>query len=115
MTGPHDELKNLKTREDRYESATIDCYGEDELLSGICMYAEKYLEFPFKAKIKDRGNTVFEITGLASDCDINTRVLCFAEAESIKTKVPLSEIIPVNPSERNKMIIEDYQKWDNYF
>jgi len=109
------EIKNLKTREERYESATTDCYGEDELLSGICMYAEEYLEFPFKATIKDCGNTVFEITGLASDCDINTRVLCFAEAESIKTKVPLSEIIPVNPSERNRMIIEDYQEWDRYF
>ena len=115
MTDPYDELKDLKTREERYESATTDCYGEDELLSGICMYAEEYLEFPFKARIKDCRDTIFEITGLASDCNINTRVLCFAKAESIKTKVPLSEIIPVNPSERNKMIIEDYREWNKYF
>ena len=116
MTDPHyDELKDLKTRKERYEEATIDCYNEEEVLTAICMYAEEYLEFPFKAKIKDCGDTIFEITGLASNCDINTRVLCFAEANNIKTKVPLSEIIPLNPSERNKRIIEDYKEWNNYF
>ncbi|ODS35814.1 MAG: hypothetical protein A7316_03285 [Candidatus Altiarchaeales archaeon WOR_SM1_86-2] len=116
MTDPYyDELKDLKTREERYEFAIIDCPDEYELLTAICMYAEECLEFPFKAKIKDCGNTIFEITGLASNCDINTRVLCFAEANDIKTKVPLLEIIPVDPSERNKMIIEDYREWNNYF
>ncbi|ODS35812.1 MAG: hypothetical protein A7316_03275 [Candidatus Altiarchaeales archaeon WOR_SM1_86-2] len=115
MTDPYDELKNLKTRKERYESATIDCYGQEEQLTAICMYAEEYLKFPFKAKIKDCRDALFEITGLASNCDVNIRVLCFAEANDIKTKVPLSEIIPVNPSERNKMIIEDYQEWNNYF
>ena len=116
MTDPYyDEIKDLKTRRERYEDATIDCHDEEEVLTAICMYAEEYLKFPFNAKIKDCGDTIFEITGLASNCDINTRVLCFAEAEGIKTKVPLSEIILVNPSERNKMIIEDYQEWNNYF
>ncbi|ODS35816.1 MAG: hypothetical protein A7316_03295 [Candidatus Altiarchaeales archaeon WOR_SM1_86-2] len=116
MTDPYyDEIKDLKTREERYEEATIDCYNEEEELTAICMYAEDCLEFPFKAKIKDCGDTIFEITGLASNCNVNTRVLCFAEANNIKTKVPLSEIIPVNPSERNKMIIEDYREWNNYF
>lgn len=115
MTDPYDELKDLKTREERYELATIDCYGEYEQLTAICMYAEEYLKFPFNAEIKDCGDTIFEITGLASDGDINTRVLCFAEAGGIKTKVPLSEIIPVNPSEGNNMIIEDYKEWNRYF
>ena len=73
----YDEIKDQKTREERYESATTDCYGEDELLAAICMYAEEYLKFPFKAKIKDCGNTIFEITGLASNCNINTRVFAF--------------------------------------
>jgi len=116
MTDPYyDELKDLETREERYEEATVDCYGEEEELTAICMYAEEYIEFPFNAKIKDCGDTIFEIPELASNCDINTRVLCFAEAEGIKTKVPLSEIIPVNPSGRNKMIIEDYREWNKYF
>ena len=116
MTDPYyDEIKNLKTRKERYELTIVDCHDEEELLTAICMYAEEYLKFPFNAKIKDCGDTVFEITGLASNCDVNTRVLCFAEANNIKTKVPLSEIIPVDPSERNKMIIDDYLEWNNYF
>lgn len=102
-------------KRDNSQRAT-DCCGEEEVLTTtICMYAEECLKFLFKAKIKDCRDTIFEITGLASNCDINTRVLCFAEAGGIKTKVPLSEIIPVNPSERNKMIIEDYQEGNNYF
>ncbi len=105
----------MKTREERYELTVIDCYGDEELLTAICMYAEEYLKLPFKAKIKDCSDTIFKLTGLTPNCDINTRVLCFAEADNIKTKVPLSEIIPINPSERNKMIIEDYQEWNKYF
>ena len=117
MTDPYyDEIKDQKTREERYESATIDCYGEDELLSGICMYAEEYLKFPFNAKIKDCGDTIFEITVASHQTAMLIQESSrFAEAEGIKTKVPLSEIIPVNPSERNKMIIEDYREWNNYF
>ncbi|ODS35861.1 MAG: hypothetical protein A7316_03115 [Candidatus Altiarchaeales archaeon WOR_SM1_86-2] len=111
----YDEIKDLKTREARYEFAITDCYDYYEQLSGICMYAEECLEFPFKAKIKGCSDTIFEITGLASNCNVNTRVLCFAEANDIKTKVPLSEIIHVNSSKRNKMVIEDYQEWNNYF
>lgn len=111
----YDDIKNLKTREERYEWAITDCYDCWEQLSGICLYAEECLEFPFKAKIKGCGDTIFEITGPASDCDVNTRVLCFAEANNIKRKVPLSEIILINPSKRNKMIIEDCREWSNYF
>lgn len=110
----YDDIKDLKTRKERYEWAITDCWGYWEQLSGICLYAEKCLEFPFKAKIKGCGNRIFKITGLASDCDVNTRVLCFAEVNNVKTKVPLSEIIPLNPSKRNKMIIMDYQEWNNY-
>jgi len=47
MPGPYyDEIKDQKTREERYESATIDCYGEEEQLTAICRYAKRLPKIP---------------------------------------------------------------------
>jgi len=67
MTGPSNaELKAM------VEEATIDCYGEEEQLTGLATMVEENLEVPFATTLLGIIVTVTSVThtsrGLVADC-----------------------------------------------
>jgi hypothetical protein len=109
MTEYEDVLKE-KDREKRIEIVLTDAYGEYEQQSAFCSYLSDYISFPFKAKIRgEKKSEIFTVLGFTSVEP--HRVVCKIEIGGKKSRIPLTEIKPINKDSPNNMVIEDYLKF----
>ncbi|OGJ22061.1 hypothetical protein A3K73_08620 [Candidatus Pacearchaeota archaeon RBG_13_36_9] len=100
-------------QEKRIEMVLTDAYGEDEMQEAFCCYLGDYIKFPFEAKIKSEENsrkfTVLRFTSITPH-----RVVCEIEyGEGIKSRMPLTEIEPIDKDSSNNIVINDYLKFIN--
>lgn len=104
-----DELDQDK----RIEIVLTDAHGEDEIQTAFCCYLEDYIKFPFEAKIrKDRNSKKFRALRFTSI--VPHRVVCEIEfEEGIKSRMPLTEIEPLDRESSNNIVINDYLKFIN--
>jgi len=93
--------------EKRIEIILIDAYGEDEQQIAFCCYLEDYLSFPFKARIRNQKNSVcFSVLGFTSV--VPHRVVCNIDLNGTSSRMPITEIEPVDEQSINTMVIDDY-------
>ena len=107
------EYENILTEKDqekRIEIVLTDAYGEYEQQIAFYTYLEDYITFPFKAKIRDeKDSELFTVLGFIS---IEPhRVVCEIDLKGIKSRMPLTEIEPIEKNSSNSIVIGDYLKF----
>jgi len=111
--------KKDQEREDRiYDEIVVDCYGEDEQMSGWCCYLGDTFDFPFQAEASNKDSSSplkpEEMVGVVSiaedDCDDTMRVLVkFGDRQCA---VRLENLTPVASSPAaTKQAVEDWKYW----
>jgi len=106
----YEDVLNEKEQERRIEIVLIDTYGEIEQQEAFCCYLSDYISFPFKAKIRDeKDSEIFMVLGFTSVEP--HRVVCKIEIGGKKSRMPLTEIEPIEKDSPNNLVIEDYLKF----
>ena len=107
------EVLKEKDQDKRIEIVLTDSYGDDEMQTAFCCYLEDYIKFPFEAKIRnDRDSKKFKVLRFTSI--VPQRVVCEIEFdEGTKSRMPLTEIEPLDKKSANNIIIGDYLKFIN--
>ena len=107
------EYENILTEKDqekRIDIVLTDAYDEYEQQIAFYTYLEDYITFPFKAKIIDeKDSELFTVLGFMS---IEPhRVVCEIDLKGIKSRMPLTEIEPIEKNSSNSIVIGDYLKF----
>lgn len=107
------EYENILTEKDqekRIEIVLTDAYGEDEQQTAFCCYLGDHITFPFEAKIRDeKDSELFTVLGFSS---IEPhRVVCEIDIKGMKSRMPLTEIEPIEKNSSNSIVIGDYLKF----
>lgn len=96
-----------KNREKRIEIVLTDSYGKDEQDIAFCCYLEDYITFPFKARIRGRKKSdVFTVFGFTSITP--RRIVCEIDLKGATSRMPLTEIEPIEKKSTNAVVIGDY-------
>lgn len=103
----YENVLSESDREKRIEIILIDAYGEDEQDIAFCCYLEDYLSFPFEARIRNLSSSAsFIVLGFSSV--VPHLIVCDINLNETKSKMPITEIEPVDKHSSNNMIIDDY-------
>ena len=106
----YEDVLNEKEQERRIEIVLMDAYGEYEQQEAFCCYLSDYISFPFKAKIRgEKKSEIFTVLGFTSVEP--HRVVCKIEIGGKKSRMPLTEIEPIEKDSPNNLVIEDYLKF----
>ena len=99
-----------KDQEKRIDIVLTDAYDEDERQIAFCCYLEDHITFPFKARIRDdKDSETFTVLGFISVTP--HRVVCEIDLKGTLSRMPLSEIEPIDKNSSNHMVIDDYLKF----
>lgn len=109
----YEDVLKEKDQDKRIEIVLTNSYGGDEMQSAFCCYLEDYIKFPLGAKIrKDRKSKKFRVLRFTSI--VPHRVVCEIEFEGeIKSRIPITEIEPLDRESSNNIVINDYLKFIN--
>ena len=107
----YENILDEMDQDKRIEIILTDAYSEDEIQTAFYCYLEDYIKFPFEAKIKNEKNSknfkVLRFTSIVSH-----RVVCEIEfEEGIRSRMPLTEIEPLDKKSSNNTVINDYLKF----
>ena len=107
------EYENILTEKDqekRVEIVLTDAYDEYEQQIAFCCYLGDHIIFPFKARIRDnKDSTMFTALGFTSVTP--HRVVCEIDLKGTISRMPLTEIEPVEKHSSNYFVIDDYLKF----
>jgi len=91
----------------RIEIVLTDAYGEHEQQEAFCCYLEDHVSFPFKAILRDEKKpeifTVLRFRSMNHYC-----IVCEVDINGTRSRVPLTEIVPVERDSTNYIVIGDY-------
>lgn len=105
-----DDFENVlkqKNRQKRIDIVLTDAYGDYEQDEAFCCYLEEYISFPFKAKIRGRKKSVV-FTVLKFTSVTPHRIVCEVDINGVKSRMPLTEIEPLEKRSPNEMVISDF-------
>jgi hypothetical protein len=97
----------VKTVADCIEAATVDAYGDDELISGWCCCLEEV--FGEASEIKIAGE-IFNLSGMVQE---GTTILAVCEKGKKKIKVSLESIELIKPTKVQKLWLKAWLSWKN--
>ena len=96
-----------KDQEKRIDIVLTDAYDEDERQIAFCCYLEDHITFPFNARIRDdKDSETFTVLGFTSLTP--HRVVCEIDLKGTLSRMPLSEIEPLEKNSSNSTVINDY-------
>lgn len=103
----YENILKQKNQQKRIEIVLTDSYNDDEADNAFCCYLEEYISFPFKARIRGRKKsaifTVLKFTSVTPH-----RVVCEIDIYGVKSRMPLTEIEPLEKRSPNEIVISDY-------
>ena len=106
----YENVLKEKEQEKRIDIVLTDAYGEDEQQMAFCCYLEDYAHFPFKAKIRGENNSkIFKVLRFTSITP--HRVVCEVDIAGTKSRMPITEIEPIDEDSPNEIVISDYLKF----
>jgi len=106
----YEDVLTEKDQEKRIDIVLTDAYDEYEQQLAFCCYVEDYITFPFKARIRDDKNSeIFTVLGFTSVTP--HRVVCEINLKGTISRMPLTEIEPIEKNSSNYIVIDDYLKF----
>jgi hypothetical protein len=100
-------LRLSKTRLDELvEEATVDCYNEDEELTGLLTMIQDHLAVPFETKILGVAVTVERV-----DFNEGNEIVAFCRRGQERQAIPVLNLALPSPSPNGIEWIEAYRHW----
>lgn len=105
----YENVLKEKNQEKRIDIVLTDAYG-DEQEEAFCCYLGDYVSFPFKARIRGESNSkIFKVLRFTSITP--NRVVCEINIDGTISRMPLTEIEPIEKDSPNEIVISDYLKF----
>jgi hypothetical protein len=88
------------------EQATVDCYDEDEQVTGLFTMIEDNLGLPFQTSVLGVGVTVAKV-----DLTDTNQIVAICQREGLRQAIPILDLPLPAPVPRGAEWIEAYRRW----
>jgi len=88
------------------EEATVDCYNEDEQVTGLFTMIEQSLEVPFETLVLGVGATVERV-----DLTVDGRIVAVCRRGAVRQAIPLLDLPLPTPPPPGAEWIDAYRHW----
>ena len=106
----YDDILNEKDQNKRIDLILTDAHDEYEQQEAFCCFIVDNISFPFEARIRNEKRselfTVLEFTSVEPH-----RVVCKIDLKGFKSRMPFTEIDPIENESVNSIVIKDYLKF----
>ncbi len=88
------------------EEATVDCYNEEEQVTGLFTMLEEYLAVPFETRVLGVSVIVTSVDMTDSD-----QVVAMCRRDGLKQAIPILDLRLPTPPPAGAEWIEAYRRW----
>jgi hypothetical protein len=88
------------------EQATVDCYNEDEQVTGLFTMIEDNLGLPFQTSVLGVSVTVAKV-----DLTDNNQIVAICQRDGLRQAIPILDLPLPAPAPRGAEWIEAYRRW----
>jgi hypothetical protein len=88
------------------EEATIDCYNEEEQITGLFTMLEEHLAVPFQTSVLGMTVTVTRV-----DLAANHQIVAICQRDGAKQAIPILDLLLPSPAPDGTAWIAAYRRW----
>ena len=88
------------------EEATVDCYNEEEQVTGLFRMLEDHLVLPFETSVLGMTVTVAKV-----DLTVNDEIVAICRRDGHKQAIPILDLPLAAPAPDGAEWIEAYRRW----
>ena len=88
------------------EEATVDCYNDEEQITGLFTMIEEHLALPFQASVLGMPVTVATV-----DLTVNHEIVAICRRDGHKQAIPILDLQLATPAPDGAESIEAYRRW----
>lgn len=88
------------------EEATVDCYNEDEQVTGLFTMIEENLAVPFQTSVLGVSVTVARV-----DLTDNNQIVAICSRDGLRQAIPILDLPMPAPAPQGAEWIEAYRRW----
>lgn len=88
------------------EEATVDCYDEEEQVTGLFTMLEEHLALPFQTTVLGLSVTVTHV-----DLTVNDQIVAICRRDGVKQAIALLDLPLPAPAPDGAEWIEAYRRW----
>jgi len=90
------------------EEATVDCYNEEEQITGLFTMIEDHLTLPFQTSVLGVTVTVTKV-----DLTVGHEIVAICRRDTHKQAIPILDLPLPAPPPNGAEWIEAYRRWDS--
>ena len=88
------------------EEATVDCYNEEEQITGLFTMLEEHLVLPFETSVLGMTVTVTRV-----DLTVSDQIIALCRRDGVKQAIPILDLPIPAPAPDGAEWIEAYRRW----
>jgi uncharacterized protein (UPF0262 family) len=88
------------------EAATVDCYNEEEQITGLFTMIEEHLVLPFETSVLGMTVTVSSV-----DLTVSDQIVAICRRDGVKQAIPILDLPMPAPAPDGAEWIEAYRRW----
>jgi hypothetical protein len=88
------------------EEATVDCYNEEEQITGLFTMIEEHLVLPFETSVLGMTVTVSRV-----DLTVSDQIVVICRRDGVKQAIPILDLPMPAPAPDGAEWIEAYRRW----
>ena len=88
------------------EEATVDCYNDEEQISGLFAMIDEHLAVPFRTEVPGGQVTVARV-----DLTVEHEIVAICRREHHKQAIPILDLPLPHPAPDGAQWIEAYRRW----
>ena len=88
------------------EEATVDCYNEEEQITGLFTMIEEHLVLPFETSVLGMTVTVTRV-----DLTVSDQIVVICRRDGVKQAIPILDLPMPAPAPDGAEWIEAYRRW----
>jgi hypothetical protein len=88
------------------EEATVDCYNDEEQITGLFTMIDEHLAVPFRTEVLGTQVTVARV-----DLTIDHEIVAICRREQHKQAIPILDLPLPHPAPDSAQWIEAYRRW----
>jgi hypothetical protein len=88
------------------EEATVDCYNEEEQITGLFTMIEEHLVLPFETSVLGMTVTVTRV-----DLTVSDQIVVICRRDGVKQAIPVLDLPMPAPAPDGAEWIEAYRRW----
>jgi hypothetical protein len=86
--------------------ATVDCYGDDEQVTGLFTMIDEHVALPFGTSVRGVSVTVREV-----ELTVDGRIVARCEREGVEQRISILDLPLPDPAPDGAEWVEAYRRW----